>query len=151
MLVLCGTSSFFGVSTPRKATAVKLTLDSTEPLDDAMRVVGALYGVTLAVSADEADEPPPIEEKSASPAKTRKPRGRTPTGKTGTATTAVRTGASAESLQEAEKTPPVPPASDAAPSTAEVRSWARQSGLTISDRGRIPASVVTAYQDSQSA
>ena len=131
---------------------MKLTLDSTEPLDDAMRVVGALYGVTLAVSADEADEPPPIEEKNASPARTRKPaRGRTPTGKSRTATTAVRTGASAESLQEAETTPPVPPAPDGAPSNAEVRSWARQSGLTISDRGRIPASVVTAYQDSQSA
>jgi Lsr2 len=131
---------------------VKLTLDSTEPLDDAMRVVGALYGVTLAVSAEEAEEPPSIEEKSTSPARRRRSaRGRTPSGKARTATTAVRTGASAESIQEAEKTPPVPPVSDVAPSNAEVRSWARQSGLTISDRGRIPAAVVTAYQDSQGA
>jgi len=152
LLVSRGTSSFCGVSTPRKATAVKLTLNSTEPLDDAMRVVGALYGVTLAVSADEAEEPPSIEEKNTSPAKMRKPaRRRTPTGKTRTATTAVRTDASAEDLREAEKTPPVPPAPDAAPSNAEVRTWARQSGLSISDRGRIPASVITAYQDAQSA
>ncbi|MFL6133409.1 MAG: histone-like nucleoid-structuring protein Lsr2 [Nocardioidaceae bacterium] len=32
-----------------------------------------------------------------------------------------------------------------AASNAEVRSWARQTGLTVSDRGRVPASVLTAY------
>jgi hypothetical protein len=128
---------------------LKLTLDSTEPLKDAMRVVGALYGVTLAVSADEAAGRPFVEKKNTAAAKTRKRAGgRTPTGKTRTAATAVRTGASAGDLQEAETTRAGLPGPEA-PSNAEVRSWARQSGLTISDRGRIPASVITAYQDSQ--
>jgi len=144
------TSSFGDVSTLRKATAVKLTLDSTEPLKDAMRVVGALYGVTLAVSAEEAAEPPSTEKKTPA-AKRRKPaQRRTPTGKTGTAMTAVGADASPENLEEAKTTPARSPGPDAAPNNAEVRSWARQSGLVINDRGRIPASVITAYQDSQS-
>jgi len=114
-----------------------------------MRVVGALYGVTLAVSADKAEGRPSVEKKNAPAARTRRSAGsRTPTGKRGAATTAVRTGASAESLQEAATTPAGLPGPEA-PDNAEVRSWARQSGLTISDRGRIPASVITAYQDSQ--
>lgn len=36
--------------------------------------------------------------------------------------------------------------SDGVPSNAEVRSWARENGLTISDRRRVPASVMAAYR-----
>jgi ERCC4-type nuclease len=34
----------------------------------------------------------------------------------------------------------------AEPSNADIRAWARERGLTISDRGRIAASIVTAYR-----
>ena len=30
--------------------------------------------------------------------------------------------------------------------TAEIRSWARENGFDVSDRGRIPADVLTAYE-----
>lgn len=32
------------------------------------------------------------------------------------------------------------------PSTAEVRAWAQENGYSVSDRGRIPADVLTAYE-----
>lgn len=34
----------------------------------------------------------------------------------------------------------------AAPSTAEIRAWARTQGLVVSDRGRLPAEVVAAFE-----
>jgi hypothetical protein len=102
---------------------VKLTLDSSEPLEDAMRVVGALYGVTLVLTTEEADVGAPAEK-----AQTPAARKRTP--------------ASRRTARERK------PARQRSTSNAEVRSWARQKGLTVSDRGRIPASVMTAYQDS---
>lgn len=34
--------------------------------------------------------------------------------------------------------------------TAEIRDWARQNGLTISERGRIPASVMSQYEAANS-
>jgi hypothetical protein len=43
---------------------LKLTLDSSEPLEDAMRVLGAFYGVTLVVSNDEPDASKPAKKKS---------------------------------------------------------------------------------------
>ncbi len=36
---------------------MKVTLDSTESLQDALRVVGALYGVRLVVADDDSDQP----------------------------------------------------------------------------------------------
>jgi hypothetical protein len=38
------------------------------------------------------------------------------------------------------------PLAPAAPTTAEIRAWATSAGLAVSDRGRIPASVLEAYQ-----
>ena len=32
---------------------------------------------------------------------------------------------------------------------SEVRTWARQHGLTVTDRGRLPASVVAAFRNSR--
>src|SRR3954447_19861618 len=42
-----------------EGNAVRLTVDSNEPLEDTIRVVGSLYGVTLVVSKDgrEAGQP----------------------------------------------------------------------------------------------
>jgi hypothetical protein len=82
------------------STGLKLTIDSAEALEDTVRVVGALYNVTLEVSP------------SAAP---------------------VTTGASGQV------------------STAAVRSWARDNGYAVADRGRVPAEVVTAYRNAQPA
>jgi hypothetical protein len=99
---------------------LKLTLDSSEPLEDAMRVIGALYGVTLGVAPNDADDRSSVDQQKEAPETTKKPVGR--------ARAAKRAG-------------------PALSNNAEVRSWARQTGLTISDRGRIPTSVVAAYRD----
>jgi hypothetical protein len=120
---------------------LKLTLDSSEPLEDAMRVVGALYGVTLVVSAYEADDRPSVDQEKVAAERTKQPVGRKRA-----ADRAARTGASAR-VRAVDTTAAGSPG-PASTSNAEVRSWARERGLTISDRGRIPASVVAAYRDS---
>jgi hypothetical protein len=134
--------------------ALKLTLDSSEPLADAMRVLGALYGVTLVVSPDEQDATKPGRKTASTPSRksASKPAG------------SKRTARRAPSA--ARKAPPVVRSTEAAAarseqktarrsagslSNAEVRSWARQNGLTVSNRGRLPASVMTAYRNAQSA
>jgi hypothetical protein len=112
---------------------VKVTIDSSEPLDDAIRVLGALYDVTLVVSPSVADSSSEAQERVAARvvrAGARPPRRaaakeravRTPKGRGGRAR------------------------KNAAPvETAELRSWARDNGYAVSDRGRVAASVVQAY------
>jgi len=111
---------------------LKLTLDSSEPLEDAMRVVGALYGVTLTISGDGERASKPAQNKKATrrPSAARKARVAAPT-------------ADAKAEGAKRKT-----ASRSAglPGNAEVRSWAREQGMTVSDRGRVPASVMMAYR-----
>jgi hypothetical protein len=109
---------------------LKLTLDSTEPLQDAMRVLGALYGVTLIVSSDEQDAREPAKSRSR----------RSPARKARTDAPAAEANAG-KSKRKAALRLPVPP------SNAEVRSWARHNGFTVSDRGRLPTSVMTAYRN----
>jgi len=116
-----------------KGIAWKLTVDSDEPLEDAMRVLGALYGVTLVIS-NEAQEGTGAAQPPA--AKREKAPGR---GKARTRRSARR-GAPGQGQQ-------TPPRAGRAASNADVRAWARQNGLTVSDRGRVPASVLNAYRD----
>jgi hypothetical protein len=109
----------------RKASPVKVTIDSGEPLQDALRVVGALYDVQIVVA-------PPGGRASATPRSTgtagtapvsRAPRGPRTTGKRSAA---------------AKSSTPV--------STLELRSWARQNGFTVSERGRVATQVIAAYR-----
>ena len=113
-----------------------------------MRVVGALYGVTLTVSAAEAGEAP-SEARITSAQRTSKPAGtKAAIDGTSPAIKGARTRAAGKKSR-ARKATASASAESSSPNNAEVRSWARQSGLTINDRGRIPASVLTAYRDSQ--
>ena len=118
---------------------MKLTLDSTEPLQDAMRVVGALYGVTLVLAQEDRHAQPLEPVDPAEPVKPRRARRRHPAaiGKRS------RLGQSASGANIEG----IAPLSRGLPSNAEVRSWARANGFTVSDRGRVPASVQTAYHD----
>jgi hypothetical protein len=100
---------------------VKLTIDSSESLADALRVLGAVYDVTLTVS-----------EKGAV-ASTR---------------SAAGSGASAPAkvrLGKGRKNHAASSATSA--SNVEIRSWALQNGMTVSNRGRLPGRVVSAYRD----
>jgi hypothetical protein len=132
--------------TRRKATALKLTLDSSEPLEHAMRVLGALYGVTMILSTDEEDASKPTRENGTKPASSKSTARRKPSAARQGRPVAPATDAATDAAESTQETAP---RSAGSPSNAEVRSWARQNGLTVSDRGRVPASVVTAYRNAQ--
>ncbi|HEY5335388.1 MAG TPA: histone-like nucleoid-structuring protein Lsr2 [Mycobacteriales bacterium] len=92
-----------------------MTIDSAEPLEHVLLVVGSMYGVTLALAAD--DKQVAVAKPAKSPARRSSAAGRT----------RRRTRTSA-------------------PTTADIRAWAKSNGSHLKDRGRIPAAVVTAYK-----
>jgi hypothetical protein len=118
---------------------VKLTVDSSEPLEDAMRVLGALYGVTLVVANPDGDAGASTDSyanrSSNSEAKS----------KAGPAKR-KRAASGRSRATRARQSSAGQPAGSQSPSNAEIRAWARQNGFTVSDRGRLPASVLTAFR-----
>jgi hypothetical protein len=110
---------------------LRIRIDSTEPLEDVIRVVGAAYNVTLTVSTTNGASTAP-------PAMTPKGRGRSraATGKGARAKSNGR----GRSAQQVAKV-----------SSEVLRSWARENGHTVSDRGRIPQAVVAAHRDAQTS
>ena len=104
---------------------MKVTLRSSDSSEEALRVVGALYGVHLTVTEPADESPPQSKAPTTKPPPTRNRR----------AVAAAEGTASQRGKGRAAKTF----------STAEVRAWARANGHQVSDRGRIPAGVVAAY------
>lgn len=102
---------------------MQLTIDSTQPLDDVLRVVGALYDVKLEVRTNGAAA---ANGNSATPARP----GRSSSGRASTSSRPTRRAARKRSSRV---------------SPSEVRSWAVKNGFEVSARGRIPASVLSAY------
>ena len=115
-------------------TAMKLTVDSSEPLEDALRVVGALYGVTIVVSENGSTV-------------SQAPRKRTAQPRNGTSSTNRRPRTAAAGKPAGKARNAKGSRAVAQPTNAEVRSWARDAGLNINGRGRVPASVMAAYRD----
>jgi nucleoid-associated protein Lsr2 len=103
---------------------VKISIDSTEPLEHVLRVLGAAYNVTLAVAPAEGTDDGST-----------KPRRRT--SRAGDGSRAPRNRANGRGGTVKDR---------AAVGNAELRSWARANGHTVSDRGRVPAAVVAAYR-----
>jgi len=105
---------------------VQITIDSSDAIEDALRLVGAMYGVTLGVTTAE-----PAEE-------------------AGTATSAPSETERASSVSAPTK-PRRSRGSGSKRSTpldmAVVRAWAREHGLQVSDRGRLSTSVLQAYRN----
>ncbi len=93
-----------------------LTIDSDQQLDDVLRVVGAMFNVTLQVQPAAPDE--------AGSASAARP-GRARSGSGGRRARAGR------ARRE---------------STADIRTWAAANGHEVASRGRIPTSVVSAYR-----
>jgi nucleoid-associated protein Lsr2 len=104
---------------------MQITIDSTEPLDRVLDVVGALYGVSLQ-AAELPGSAAKSNGRSAAAAQPRKRR----TGPPRKASTAAR------SSRRRARTAPDP---------AAVRSWAKENGHPVRDRGRVPAAVLAAY------
>ena len=118
---------------------MKVTIDSTEPLQDALRVIGALYNVTL-TQAEPAS--------NAATTTTRTTRTRKP------AATAERASATQPSPEAAAprssgRRARLAPTTEAAPKTSEIRAWALANGHQISDRGPLPAAVIAEYRQLQ--
>ena len=106
---------------------MKISIDSNEPLKGVLRVVGAAYDVTLTVVRAE-----PANDETAN---SLRPRGLSPRPSQGNQ--ATRNGGTGRGRSSKDR---------AKVSNAELRSWARESGHPVSDRGRVPAAVVTAYR-----
>ena len=123
-----------------KGNTLKVTLDSSEPLEDALRVLGALYNVTLVHSQDGGTELPSTDEpttrKESAPAGAVTPGTST---KKSSRASAAGTATKPRRKRASKRT--------ASPDNAEVRSWARQEGLSVNSRGRVAASVIAAYRD----
>ena len=99
---------------------MQITIDSREPLDDVLRVIGSLYDVTLTRTGTPNDD----GRSSAGP---RSGRGRS-TGKPTRANKAARQG-SGERPADA----------------GVVRQWATSQGMSVSARGALPKNVRDAY------
>lgn len=108
-----------------------------------MRVLGALYGVTLVVSSDQHDVIQPdvgTAGKSSSGLKMTKKK--PAAARSARQAASSKTGSASSKRANSQRS-----AGSVRPSSAEVRSWARNNGFTVSDRGRLPASVVAAYRN----
>jgi hypothetical protein len=122
------------------STRLKLTIDADDALEGTLRVVGAVYGVTLEVSPSGGDKTR-IGQINCNRTSTS---GR-PTRASG-ARALRRPGKRARSgLARATK------GASGQLSTAAVRSGARENGHAVADRGRVPAGVVSAYRNAQPA
>jgi len=108
---------------------VQITIDSTEPLDKVLKVVGALYGVTLGEATEGlVDRGSPDAKPGAAKRDKKQRRVTSPSPK--------KTSRSTRSARRTIKTPPDP---------ASVRTWAKATGHPVRDRGRVPAAVTAAY------
>lgn len=110
---------------------MKVTIDSTEPLGDALRVIGALYKVSLTIADDAGAVIPQAADANAlsSSRRTSSARSR----RRGQNTRAGRENRKVESV-----------------SVAEIRRWALENGHRVSVRGTLPASIKAAYADAHS-
>ncbi len=107
---------------------MKISIDSAEPLEDVMRVVGAMYGVTLAVTTPDTDAQPAASSTRGRGRARSKSRGKSPARRSSRSRSAGRS---------------------SRVSAAELRAWAQEHGHTVNDRGPIPADVRAAYQAAQ--
>ena len=97
---------------------MRLAIDSSEPLQQVLPVVAAMYGVELTVAP----------KNSTSRASTRR---------TGTRTD--------KTSAKAKKRVPRRPSRSAKPDPVTVREWARANGQAVAARGRIPSELLAAY------
>ena len=111
---------------------MKVTIDSSEPLADALRVIGALYNVSLtpvdgrpAVSSSTMAKAPQRSEAMGNGARSRTDRKAKQPATVGRRTRSTR------------KTPTA--------SSSDIRAWALANGQAVSARGTLPAAVKAAY------
>ena len=111
---------------------MKVTIDSTEPLADAIRVIGALYNVNLGEVAATDDTPTTGAAQDEPP--------RAATGTSSRRSRAKTAKASSPSGTGRRRRAPAAGSSD-------VRAWAVANGHTVSSRGTLPAAIKAAYAE----
>ena len=101
---------------------------SSDPIEEALRVVGSLYGVRIEVSANETRAVTEVVVPSRR-------------GSRGSSRPRVRAqgGATARTPRKRSTR------ASAATPTADLRVWARENGHSVNDRGPLPAEVLAAY------
>lgn len=116
---------------------MKVTIDSSEPLAETLRVIGAMYNINLAVieQRDEGEAPDKARVRE-SVASKRRSSGQSAQG-------SMRSSAKTASRRSGRKAQSV--------SVADMRSWAQSNGHTVNARGTLPASVKAAYAEAHSA
>jgi len=124
---------------------LRLTIDSSEALEDTLRVVGALYDVTLEVSSDPATGDGADTGAGSADSSARRARGTRGGARRGRGNQAAGKRSSSRRSRNGKT------GADGKVSTAAVRSWARENGYAVADRGRVPAELVTAYRNAQPA
>jgi hypothetical protein len=112
---------------------VKVTIDSSEPLEDALRVLGALYQVTVVVDSSGDTGASPAPGAGGSVTATSR------TARPGATAAARPKGAARRRKRGRARSEPV--------SNADLRAWAREQGYAVADRGRLPGEILRAYQD----
>ena len=111
---------------------MKVTIDSSEPLADALRVIGALYKVSLSqVDEGRSVDNSGTTRRSARPKASGNGSRRTTARKSPKAATARQTTAAKRPGRVA--------------SSSEIRTWALANGQTVSSRGTLPGAVKDAY------
>jgi hypothetical protein len=117
---------------------MQLTIDSTEPLDRVLKVVSSLYGVEVAVVSTAGASTTPSATRSATSRRAQPapgPRGGRP-GRSAAGSVARKSVAGNGRSRRS-------PAAD----LGAVRSWAREKGFKVSDRGRVSNAVLKAYEE----
>ena len=112
---------------------MKVTIDSSESLESAIRVLGAMYDVTLTVTTQAAS---PVQKSRT-------------TRKASSSSSAKRSRTAKPKAAAVSTKGPVRPskASAANVSASELRTWARANGYQVSNHGRLPGSLTTAYRE----
>ena len=110
---------------------MKVTIDSNDPLPEALRVLGAMYNVTLVVDST-----------------TSKLSDAVPTNAMGSSRRTAKKAARNGSPKGKNAAPARGARRSAGNGTApELRSWARAQGYQVGTRGRMPAAVLAAYRE----
>jgi hypothetical protein len=115
---------------------LKVTIDSTEPLADALRVVGALYNVTVT----QVDEAPALGTPTGSARTSRRARAASNGSSRRTATRKATGRSEAPTAKRSSL-------KAAAASTSDIRKWALTHGHAVSSQGPLPAAVKIAYAE----
>lgn len=112
---------------------MKVTIDSSESLESAIRVLGAMYDVTLTVATEAAS---PVQKSRT-------------TRKASSSSSAKRVRTAKPKGAAASTKGPVRPSgmTAASVSASELRSWARANGYEVSNHGRLPGTLAKAYHE----